>query len=65
MSLQVGDTLLGGKVVIVAVSNDLITSITFPSITDFYGTAVSVTFNPGLVQSDVEGLAASILGVLG
>lgn len=65
MSVQVGDTILDGRVVIVAVSDDLITTITFNTIRDGFGTPLSVTYNPGQTLPSIIELATLVLGVLG
>lgn len=64
MSVQVGDTLLGGQVVVLSVSNGLITSIRIPALGDGVSPFV-LTFSPGLIQSDVESVAQAVIDLLG
>lgn len=63
MAIQVGDTLLGGQVVVVGVQNDLITEIKFPSITDVFGQPLTLTFNPGQAVDNVLAIAGLILAL--
>lgn len=63
MAIQVGDTLLGGKLVIVGVQNDLVTEIKFPSITDVFGQPLTLTFSPGMAIDNVLALAGLILSL--
>lgn len=65
MSINVGDQLLDGQVVVVSVSDDLITSITFPNIKDSLGNALNVTYNPGQTLPSILELAGMILSVFG
>lgn len=64
MSIQVGDTLLGGQVVVLSVSGDLVTSIKIPALGDGVSPFI-LTFSPGLLASDVEDVAQAIIDLLG
>lgn len=64
MGVTVGDTLLGGQVIVASVSGDLITSITIPLLGDGVE-PFRLTFNPGQLPADVEKIAKAVLSVLG
>lgn len=64
MSIQVGDTLLDGQVVVLSVSGDLVTSIKIPALGDGVSPFI-LTFSPGLLADDVEDVAQAVIDLLG
>lgn len=65
MSVQVGDQLLDGQVVILGVEDGLVTKIQFPSIKDTFGRPLEITFNPGQAVENITIFAQSVIDLLG
>ena len=65
MSVQVGDQIAGGKIVVASVSDDLVASVTVPSITDSFANPLTITLTPPIPPSQVLAEVTTQLALLG
>ena len=65
MTVQVGDQLLNGQVIVAEVSGDRIVKIRFPFIKDAANNEMVITYSPAQTVADIKVLAQAVIDLLG